>query len=115
MKVIDNAYRFQVVLEYIGLTVFSDTEDDYCQVTCKVYDHNKNTDNKDITSQVIANGGTFAWKRALSGDNSTWTPTLVDGKPNIILIKHGDVDRNAQFSCAVDFDETKFNTEGGAS
>jgi hypothetical protein len=96
------------------LTVFSDTENDYCQVTCKVYDHNK-TDNKDITSQVIVNGGTFTWKRALSGDNSTWTPTLVDGKPNIILIKHGDVDRNAQFSCAVDFDETKFNTEGGAS
>ncbi len=115
MKVIDNAYRFQVILEYIGLTVFSDTENDYCQVTCKVYDHNKKTDSKDITSQVIANGGTFTWKRVLSGDNSTWTPKLVDGKPNIILIKHGDVNRNAQFSCAVNFDETKFNTEGGAS
>ena len=114
MKVIDNAYRFQVILEYTGLTVLSDTENDYCQVTCKVYDYNQ-TDNKDITSQVIANGGKFTWKRALSGDNSTWTPTLVGGKPNVILIKHGDVDRNAQFSCAVDFDETKFNTEGGAS
>ena len=114
MKVIDNAYRFQVILEYEGLTVFSDTQDE-CTVTCKVYDHNKTGDNKDITSQVIANGGTFIWKRALSGDNNTWTPTLVDGKPNVILIKHGDVDRNAQFSCAVDFDETKFNIEGGAS
>jgi hypothetical protein len=114
MKVIDNAYRFQVVLEYTGLTVFSDTEKDFCQIICKVYDNNKTTD-KDITSQIIANGGTFTWKRALSGDNSTWTPTLVDNKPNIILVKHGDVERNAQFSCSVNFDETKFNTEGGAS
>lgn len=114
MKVIDNAYRFQVVLEYTGLTVFSDTEKDFCQIVCKVYDNNKTTD-KDITSQIIANGGTFTWKRALSGDNSTWTPTLVDNKPNIILVKHGDVERNAQFSCSVNFDETKFNTEGGAS
>ena len=114
MKVIDNVYRFQVVLEYTGLTVFSDTEKDFCQIVCKIYDNNKTTD-KDITSQVIANGGTFTWKRALSGDNSIWTPTFVGGSPNIILIKHGDVDRNAQFSCSVDFDETKFNTEGGAS
>lgn len=115
MKVIDSVYRFQVVLEYTGLTVFSDTENDYCQITCKVYDHNKIEEKKDITSQVIANGGQFTWSRSLSGDNSVWTPTLVDGKPNIILIKHGDVDRNAQFSCSVDFEEDKFNTEGGAS
>jgi hypothetical protein len=114
MKVIDNAYRFQVVLEYIGLTVFSDAENDYCQAICRVYDHNK-TEGKDITAQVIANGGTFTWKRSLSGDNSTWTPTFVEGQPNIILIKHGDVYRNAQFSCSVDFDETKFNIGGGAS
>ena len=114
MKVIDNAYRFQVVLEYIGLTVFSDISDE-CRAICKVYDNNKSKETKDITAQVIANGGKFIWSRALSGDSSTWTPTLVDGKPNIILIKHGDVERNAQFSCSVEFDETKFNTEGGAS
>ena len=114
MKVIDDAYRFQVMLDYTGLTVFSDTEKDFCQIVCKVYDHNKTTD-KDITDQIITNGGTFTWKRALSGDNSTWSPNLVDGKPNIILIKHDDINRNAQISCVVDFDETKFNTEGGAS
>lgn len=114
MKVIDNAYRFQVVLEYIGLTVFSDTDDE-CQAICKVYDNNKPKETRDITSQVIANGGKFTWARALSGDSNTWTPTFVDNKPNIILIKHGDVERNAQFSCYVEFDETKFNTEGGAS
>ena len=113
MKTIDNAYRFQVILEYTGLTVFSDTEKDFCKIVCKVYDNNKTTD-RDITSQVIANGGIFTWKRTFS-DDSEWTPTLVDGKPNIILIKHGDVNRNDQFSCSVNFDETKFNTEGGAS
>ena len=107
-KAIENAYRFQAVLEYSGLTVFSDINHS-CTVTCKVYDNNKNAEERDITKQVIDNGGTFTWHRALSGDSSTWIPTLVDNKPNVILIKHSDVERNAQFNCSVDFDETLFD------
>jgi hypothetical protein len=118
-KAIENAYRFQTRLTYDGLTVFTDINHE-CRITCHVYDTNKPVgDNgladQEITNDVVSNGGTFTWSRSLSGSNTSWTPTLVDGKPNIILIKHTDIERNAQFDCVVDFDETKFNTEGGAS
>jgi hypothetical protein len=118
-KALENAYRFQTRLTYDGLTVFTDINHK-CQITCHVYDTNKpigdkGIEDQEITSEVIAKGGTFTWNRALSGSNSDWEPTLVDGKPNVILIKHTDIERNAQFDCVVDFDETKFNTEGGVS
>ena len=118
-KALENSYRFQTRLTYDGLTVFTDINHE-CRITCHVYDTNKPVgDNgiadQEITNEVIAKGGTFTWNRSLSGSNSVWTPVLVNGKPNVILIKHTDIERNAQFDCVVDFDETKFNTEGGAS
>lgn len=111
-KELEDAYRFQILLEYDGLTVFLNRSDN-CIITCKVYDNAV-----DITDKVLAQtGSTFAWEKTL---DSTWTPTYVKdagGKaiPNKILITHEDVERNAQFACAVTFDETKFTTEGGAS
>jgi hypothetical protein len=80
-----------------------------------VYDTNKPIgDNgiadQEITDEVITNGGTFAWNRSLSGSNATWEPTLVEGKPNVILIQNKDVERNAQFDCVVTFDDKNFNT-----
>ena len=118
-KALENSYRFQTRLTYDGLTVFTDINH-RCRITCHVYDTNKpigenGIEDQEITNEVIAKGGTFTWNRSLSGSNTTWTPTLVDGKPNIILIKHTDIERNAQFDCVVDFEESKFNTEGGAS
>jgi hypothetical protein len=118
-KALENAYRFQTRLTYDGLTVFTDINHE-CKIICHVYDTNKpigenGLEDQEITSEVIAKGGTFIWNRSLSGSNTNWTPTLVDGKPNVILIKHTDIERNAQFDCAVEFDETKFNVEGGAS
>ena len=106
-KELEDAYRFQILLEYNGSTVFLN-RDDNCTITCKVYDNAV-----DITEQVIAQAGsTFVWSKSF---NPTWTPTYVKdvgGKaiPNKILITHEDVERNAQFSCAVTFDETKFTT-----
>jgi hypothetical protein len=111
-KELEDAYRFQIILEYDGLTVFLNRSDN-CTITCKVYDNAV-----DITDKVLAQAGsTFAWSKSL---DSTWTPTYVKdagGKiiPNKIVITHEDVERNAQFACAVTFDETKFITEGGAS
>lgn len=117
-KALETAYQYQTRLTYSGLTIFTDTEHE-CTVTCHVYDTYKPITNgiedQEITSEVIANGGTFTWNRALSGSNTNWTPTLVNGQPNVILIKHTDIERNAQFDCVVEFDETKFTTEGGAS
>jgi hypothetical protein len=92
--------RFQVRLIHSGPTVFSDFADE-CIITCVVYDSGE-----DITQKVIENGGTFTWNRSMSG----WTPTYVDGKPNIIKVKHTDIDGNSQIDCFVNFDETKFNT-----
>lgn len=111
-KELEDAYRFQILLEYDGLTVFLNRSDN-CIITCKVYDNAV-----DITDKVLAQtDSTFVWSKSF---DSAWTPTYVKdagGKaiPNKILITHEDVERNAQFACSVSFDETKFNTEGGAS
>lgn len=111
-KELEDAYRFQILLEYNGSTVFLN-RDDNCTITCKVYDNAV-----DITDKVLAQTGSeFKWSKSL---DSTWTPTHVKdvgGKaiPNKILITHEDVERNASFACSVTFDETKFTTEGGAS
>lgn len=111
-KELEDAYRFQILLEYDGSTVFLN-RDDNCTITCKVYDNTVN-----ITDKVVAqSGSSFVWSKSL---DSTWEPTYVtdtDGAaiPNKILITHEDVERNASFACAVTFDETKFTTEGGAS
>lgn len=107
MTAIDNAYRFSTVLVYSGLTVFSDLSHT-CSVTCNVYDYQEL-----ITDEVIANGGTFIWKRVSnnSAADSEWTPTYVDNKPNQILIAVGDIEKNSQLYCEVEFDETKFTNE----
>lgn len=111
-KELEDAYRFQILLEYDGLTVFLNRSDN-CIITCKVYDNAV-----DITDKVLAQTGSeFKWSKSL---NSNWTPTYVkdaggEAIPNKILITHEDVERNASFACAVTFDETKFTTEGGAS
>lgn len=107
MTAIDNAYRFSTVLVYSGLTVFSDLSHT-CTVTCEVYDYKE-----PITDKVIANGGTFKWKRVSNSAtaDSEWKPTYVDNKPNQILIAVADIEKNSQLYCEVDFDETKFTNE----
>lgn len=102
-KYADN--RFQVRLEYVGTTVFSDLNDE-CIITCSVYDTTKPINEQNITQRIIDNGGTFTWSRTMSG----WTPTYVDGKPNIIKVKNTDINRNSQIDCIVDFEESKLDT-----
>ncbi|MEE1084300.1 MAG: hypothetical protein UH850_11305 [Paludibacteraceae bacterium] len=117
-KALENTYRFQTRLTYDGLTVFTDIEDK-CTVTCHVYDTSKpivnGIEDQEITTDVISIGGTFTWNRAFSGSDDTWEPTFVNNQPNVILIQQKDVERNAQFDCVVEFEESKFNTEGGTS
>jgi hypothetical protein len=112
MTAIDNAYRFSTVLVYSGLTVFSDTSHT-CIVTCEVYDYKDN-----ITDKVISDGGMFKWKRVSNGTiaDSEWKPTYVDNKQNQIIITVGDIEKNSQLYCEVEFDETKFgNNETGSA
>ena len=107
MTEINNAYSFSTVLTYNGLTIFSDTSHE-CTVTCEVY-HYKDI----ITNDVIVNGGTFTWKRTSNypTDDTTWKPTYVEGKPNVITVKVGDIIKNSQIYCEVNFDETKFTND----
>lgn len=101
-KYTDNRYRIR--LEYVGKTVFSNLNDE-CIITCLVYDTTKPTGEQDITQKIINNGGVFTWGRSMIG----WTPTYVDGKPNVIKVKNTDIDGNSQIDCVVDFDETKLD------
>ena len=107
-KYADN--RYQIRLEYVGKTVFSDLNDE-CIITCSVYDTIKPAGEQNITQKIIDNGGIFTWGRSMTG----WTPTYVSGKPNVIKVKNTDIDGNSQIDCVVDFDEAKLDVEGGAS
>lgn len=116
MTAIDNAYRFSIILDYQGLTVFSDTSHT-CIITCDVYDYKKSITDKIIENETDAGNNlftkTFVWTR-ISNDpesDSEWTPTYVDNKPNQIKVSIEDVVKNSQFKCQVDFDETKFPNE----
>ena len=108
-KELEDAYRFQVVLEYSGQTIFYDKNLDKCKITCKIYDNTT-----DITEKVMAQSGrVFTWKNS---SNLNWNvPYVVDkgGSPihNQIEIKPGDVDRNAQITCSVEFDTTEFENK----
>ncbi len=106
IKEIDNAYRFQIVLSYSGSTVFSDINQT-CTITCKVYDYSN-----EITGQVIANGGTFKWTRASNENDAQWNENHIQTGEgaNQITLNVDDVVKNSQFSCSVDFDDTKFNS-----
>ena len=107
-KSLVSGYQFRIALEYEGSTIFVDRLD-RCIVTCKVY-----SNATDITDKVLAQADSvFTWSKA---SNSNWKPTYVtDTIPNKILITHEDIERNASFACSVSFDETQFETEGGAS
>lgn len=116
IKVIGDTYRFTVVIGYQGLTIFSDTSHT-CTITCEVYDYTT-----PITADIIANeteagkdvfSDTFKWVRRSNDPDADadWKPTYVDNKPNQIVVSVGDVIKNSQFYCEVDFDATKFKTE----
>ena len=108
MTAIDSAYRFHTVLSYNKSTVFTDTKQD-CTITCTVYDYDT-----DITNKVIEAGGTFAWTRVSldSQKDDSWNSEHIQiGKDaNKITIVADYIEKNSQFSCTVDFDETKIQT-----
>ena len=108
LKEIDNAYRFHTVLSYDKSTVFAD-KNQSCTMTCKVYEYGV-----DITSNVIAVGGKFSWIRASAdtAKDAAWNAAHIKtgANANETTLYVDDVEGNAQFSCAVDFDETKLPT-----
>ena len=108
VKVIDDAYRYQIVLSYDKSTIFSNTEQD-CTITCTVYSYSE-----DITSKIISAGGSFAWTRvsADSAKDAVWNADHIQTGTNANKVKLDvdDVDGNSHFSCSVDFDDKKISS-----
>lgn len=106
VEVIDSAYRFRIVLSYEGSTIFSDTNQT-CTITCNIYDYETL-----ITDKVIAANGTFSWIRSSSESDETWNASHIKqgANANIITLAPTDVVKNSNFTCSVDFDETKITT-----
>lgn len=108
-KALEKTLRFQTTLKYDGQTIFYDRDNDECIITCEIYDNSTN-----ITAQVLAQPErVFTWSNS---SYPNWTvPYVLDanGKPidNQIKIKPEHINRNAQITCSVKFDETVFNTE----
>lgn len=103
VEIIDSAYRFRLALSYDGSTIFSDTNQT-CTITCNVYDYDTL-----ITDKVIAANGTFSWIRSSSENDETWNATHIKQGTNAnkITLTSTDVVKNSNFTCSVDFDETK--------
>ena len=106
VEIIDNAYRFRIVLSYDGSTIFSDTNQT-CTITCNIYDYDTL-----ITDKVIAANGTFSWIRSSSESDEEWNASHIKQgiNANKITLTTTDVVKNSNFTCSVDFDEIKFTT-----
>lgn len=104
IKTIDNAYRFHVVLSYNNSTVFSDIHDT-CTITCDVYDYDTC-----ITDKIKSNGAKFSWRRVSGAtDDDKWNSDHANQSSNTIKITTDYFNNQAQFSCTVDFDESKLS------
>ena len=69
----------------------------------------------DITEQVINIDGKFSWTRASANAQSdvAWNnahQNITGENANKITLYVSDVEKNSQFQCSVDFDETKIQT-----
>ena len=113
VHILSQALKYQTELTYENSTIFADINAD-CIITCKVYRLKDDLaegdaqEYEDITSQLEGKA-TFNWIR----NPSPWTATdknkkAADGTNlafNKIRITHEDVDKNAQFTCQVQFDD----------
>lgn len=107
MDVIDDAYRYRVELSYDKSTVFANSTDN-STLTCTIYD---NRLQKDVTSDFISKGATFSWIRISSGNDVAWNSSHANQITNTITITRTDVEKNAQFSCQINIDETKLPSD----
>lgn len=98
---LSKALKYQTELVYENSTIFSKPNSE-CVITCKVYQQNEDTgEYEEITSQ-LEDKATFSWVR----NPSPWTPQAAKPYPafNQIRIVNADIEKNAQFSCQVQFD-----------
>ena len=108
VKEIDNAYRYRISLSYDQSTIFSSIEQK-CTIICEVYDYQT-----PITSKIIDSGGRFLWTRISSDEEAdhAWNNAhiKIGSGANQIILNVNDIFKNSQFSCSVDFDESKISS-----
>lgn len=101
VNILSKALKYQTELVYESSTIFAKPNSS-CIIACKVYKQNETTgEYEEITSQLEGKA-TFTWIR----NPSPWTPQAENPYPafNKIKIVNGDIEKNAQFSCQVQFD-----------
>ena len=103
---ITKARQYTTQLIYDGSTIFSTTNSS-CKITCKVLSWND-----DVTEQVKNIGGVFSWIRTSNNTigDTAWNQAHVNSTSNEITITNIDIDKNAQFYCVVNFDDSKITS-----
>lgn len=100
---IKNQIRYTTHLEYSNSTIFTQPKQN-CTVTCKILEWGE-----DVTEQIMKEKTdvTFSWKRISdnSTEDKTWNQNHSKLNANTITIKTEDVNKNAQFSCEVEWKE----------
>lgn len=92
VDLINQARQYHIELEYVGSTIFTEPGQK-CIINCKLFNWDE-----DITSN-LPDGTVFSWLRNGTVYKTTLVPT--------ITISGADIDKNAQISCQIQFDETQ--------
>lgn len=103
VDMVSQARKYYTELVYNGSTVFSEPNSS-CTITCKVYSWDE-----DITSK-LPSGTTFSWIRNSSIDDTAWNDAHANRTTNTITITNDDIEKNASFSCEVNFDDSQINS-----
>ena len=103
MDLVSQARQYHIELIYSGSTVFSEPNSS-CVITCRVYNWDE-----DITEK-LPNDATFSWIRSSNVDDTAWNTNHANRTSNTITITNDDIEKNAQFSCEVNFDDEKLKS-----
>lgn len=103
VDLVNQARQYYTELVYSGSTIFTEPGQS-CTITCKVFSWDD-----DITAK-LPSGTTFKWVRSSNADDSTWNASHVYTDINTITITNDDIEKNAQFSCEVQFDDAKIKS-----
>ena len=103
VDMVSQARQYYVELIYSGSTVFSEPNSS-CTITCRVYSWEE-----DITDKLPSDT-TFSWIRNSTSDDTAWNQAHANRTTNTITITNDDIEKNAQFTCEVNFDDSKIKT-----
>jgi hypothetical protein len=103
MNLVSQARQYHVELEYKGSTIFTEPGQS-CIITCKVFEWDT-----DVTSKLPSDT-TFTWIRSSNSSDDAWNTSHIYTGINTITITNDDIEKNAQFSCQVQFDETQISS-----